>query len=329
MLRYELGETDVGDIRFGISPLTELGLSLRAVRDPSAYPLQLPWLVRTERARAGLDTALLLTLVNDASWTPDFLNPRPASPLTRFAQEISTLRRMPTERFFGHLAHIHDRLPAPLRGEPADVQRRVVVELDRYWRGCIAPHWARMRTILEADIFYRGRQAAQYGLSAMLNGLSPRVSYTGHVVSVALHSAPDSTVDVAGHGMTLVPTMFTRRASAPIGADEPPMILYPARGQGAMWGGSDERGPDAAAALLGSTRARLLAALAEPASSTELGIRFSVSASAVNQHLRVLHAGGLVTAARYGRSMLYLRSELGAALLDGRHSLPGGGLHIN
>src|SRR6478752_1955616 len=35
MLRYVLNETDVAAVRFGISPLSELGLSLRAVRDPS------------------------------------------------------------------------------------------------------------------------------------------------------------------------------------------------------------------------------------------------------------------------------------------------------
>ena len=43
-----------------------------------------------------------------------------------------------------------------------------------------------------------------------------------------------------------------------------------------------------------------------------------MTTSAANQHLRVLRAGGLVTATRYGRSVLYLRSELGDALLGVR-----------
>ena len=43
-----------------------------------------------------------------------------------------------------------------------------------------------------------------------------------------------------------------------------------------------------------------------------------VTASAVNQHLRVLRDAGLLVSTRYGRSVLYLRSELGSALLEAR-----------
>ena len=57
MLRYLLTEDDVGSVRFGISPLCELGLSLRAIREPARFPLQLGWLRRTEEARAHLDMA--------------------------------------------------------------------------------------------------------------------------------------------------------------------------------------------------------------------------------------------------------------------------------
>jgi DNA-binding transcriptional ArsR family regulator len=94
------------------------------------------------------------------------------------------------------------------------------------------------------------------------------------------------------------------------------MILYPARGQGALWEAERVANPAAVAAVLGETRASLLAALGEPASSTELGVRFGVTASAVNQHLRVLRDAGLLVSTRYGRNVLYLRSELGSALLE-------------
>lgn len=315
MLRYELADTDLGDIRFGISPLTELGLSLRALKEPSAYPLQLPWLRRTEAARATLDLPLLMSLVNDRLWTPDFLNPRPASPLTRIEQELAALRSMPSARFWHYIEAVHERMPRPLLGEASEVQARITEELERYWHACIGPHWARMRTILEADIAYRGRQVAQSGLSAMLNGLSPRITFEDSSLNLRLQCEHDASITVGGLGVTLVPTMFTRRVSAPILGDEPPLVLYPARGQGAMWERVDERAPGAVAALLGETRTRLLLAVGEPASSTELGMRFGVTTSAVNQHLRALAAGGLVTATRNGRSTLYVRSELGTQLI--------------
>lgn len=319
MLRYVLSEGDLGGVRFGISPLCELGLSLRALREPAFFPLQLPWLRRTEQARAHLDHDVLMALIDDRLWTPDFLNPRPLSPLTRLSDELEALRRMPSERFVQQVTNVHlGEMPAVLDGPPRVAIKRVVNALEGLWEACFAPYWGRMRTILEADIVHRGRQIAQSGLSVMMNDLAPTADFDGQVLSVRLRDPNDRTVHIGGVGLTLVPTMFTRRASAPIEPDEPPTLFYPARGQGAMWWEAEKvQNPAALAAIVGETRARLLIALCEPASSTELGVRFGVSTSAVNQHLRVLRDAGLLTATRYGHSMLYLRSELGSALLAG------------
>ncbi|MBW9215440.1 helix-turn-helix domain-containing protein [Mumia sp. zg.B53] len=103
----------------------------------------------------------------------------------------------------------------------------------------------------------------------------------------------------------------------PIGEDEPPMILYGARGSGALWQVEPRRSPAVLGDLLGATRAGLLAALEVPASSTELARRLGVTTPAVNQHLRAMRDAGLLTSARHGRSVLYLRSELGDALVAG------------
>ncbi|AMB59595.1 ArsR/SmtB family transcription factor [Microterricola viridarii] len=317
MLRYQLTETDLGNVRFALSPLCELGLSLRALRDPARYPLQLPWLRHTEQARTGIDNEMLMALVDDRLWTPDFLNPRPLSPLTRLDDELDVLRRMPSRRFTEQLMMVHQgRMPAALDGPPRAAIARMVSALEQLWAAGFVDYWPRMRTILEADIVYRGRQLVQSGLSAMLNGLAPTASWDGRVLTVRLRAPLDRDV-AGGSGLTLVPTMFTNRASAPIAPDEPPTMFYPARGQGAMWEAERVQNPAALAGIVGEVRAKLLIALGEPSSSTELGIRFGVSTSAVNQHLRVLREAGLLTSTRYGHSMLYLRSELGSALLAG------------
>ena len=60
---------------------------------------------------------------------------------------------------------------------------------------------------------------------------------------------------------------------------------------------------------------RLLVLLEAPASSTELAVRLGVTPAAVNQHLRALRAAGLLTSARHGRSVLYLRSEIADQLV--------------
>lgn len=316
MLRYLLTEDDVGAIRFGISPLCELGLSLRAIAMPARFPLQLGWLRRTEAARAGLDLDALLALVDDRGWTPDFLNPRPASPLTRIEHEFDVLAAMAPEAARADLIAAFGRVPEVFAGPPERALARIVAALRELWRTCVEPYWPRMRAVLEADIVHRGRLIAQSGVAAMLNSLSPRVGYDRGSLDIALADPTPRTRRVGGEGLTLVPTMFTRRGSAPVG-DGPPMILYPARGQGALWEAEPVANPAAVAAVLGETRTALVAALAEPASSTELAVRFGVTTSAVNQHLRALRAAGLLTSTRYGRSVLYLRSELGAALLAG------------
>lgn len=316
MLRYVLEEQDVAAVRFGISPLCELGLSLRAIREPALFPLQLPWVRRTEDARAGLDHDALAALIDERMWTPDFLNPRPHSPLTRLDDELAELRELPADVFHRDLVAVHGRVPDVLAGPPRAAVRRVVAALEELWQACVEPYWPRMRAVLEADVVHRGRQIAQGGLGAMLNGLSATIAYDGDILSVRLRDPADRTQRIDGTGLTLVPTMFTRRASAPVG-DGPPMVMYPARGQGALWEAERVANPAAVAGILGDTRASLLAALGDPASSTELGVRFGVTPSAVNQHLRALRDAGLLVSTRYGRSVLYLRSELGSALLAG------------
>jgi DNA-binding transcriptional ArsR family regulator len=313
MVRYELVGMDLADVRFAVSPLNEVVLSLRAWRDPGRYPLHLRWLRALAEARGDLDEAVLLALTNDRLWIPDFLNPRPFSPLTRIDDELARVAGTDPATVRRGLREVHPtgRLPAPLRGP--GVLARVVAALTGYWRRCFEPHWPRMRALLEGDVTYRGRQIAQGGMAAMFAGLSPTVRLIDNVVDVRLRSKLDYRRPTTG-GLTLVPTMWTGNASTPISADEPPMILYPARGVATLWEAEALPAPDALAGLLGATRAGLLVRLAAPASSTELAARLGVTTTAVNQHLRALHAGGLLVSARHGRSVLYRRSDLGDQL---------------
>ncbi|WP_431278648.1 DUF5937 family protein [Leifsonia poae] len=317
MLTYELDEEDIGAVRLALSPLCELGLSLRALQRPELYPLQLPWVRLTEDGRRNVDHDVLHSLVNDGLTTPDFLNPRPKTPLTRIDDELAALRRLDPDRFRQQLIEVHGEIPASFRGAPGRAINRMVDALADYWTLAFAPHWDRMRRILEADIVYRGREVARDGLAGMLNGISPNLHFENRVLSVTLHTRINRHELIGGQGLTLVPTMFARRVSAPISAGEAPMILYSARGQGVMWQKGDAIDDSALVALIGRTRATLLYALAEPASSTELAARFGVTTTAVNQHLRALQNARLLTSTRYGRSVLYFRSELGQALSAG------------
>ncbi|MFI5694060.1 DUF5937 family protein [Kribbella sp. NPDC051586] len=318
MIEYELVGNDLGEVRFAISPLNELVLSLRTLRDPGRFPLQLPWLRATEAARAGLNLDLLRALTNEALWTPDFLSPRPYTPLGRIEDELAALTGTPGPVVRADLAEVHPAaLPAVLRGRPDRILVRVLAALRDYWEVCFEPYWQRMRTVLEADVVYRGRVIAQSGLAVMFADVDPHVSLEQTVVYVRLRSGLSYRSSTAGRGLTLVPSLFCRRASAPISADRPPHIMYPARGLGTLWETEPDVHASALAGLIGRVRARLMNLLETPTSSTELAVRLKVTPTAVNQHLRALREAGLLTSARHGRSVLYRRSDLGDRLVRG------------
>ncbi|MFC7494462.1 MULTISPECIES: ArsR/SmtB family transcription factor [unclassified Nocardioides] len=317
-IEYELGGGDLGEVRFALSPMNEVALSLRTWREPGRYPLQLPWLQLTASARADLDGEMLLALTNERMWTPDFLTPRPWSPLTRFGDELAALAETPLDVVRDDIAEVHPdpaTRPAVLTGRRDRIRRRITNALAAYWTACFEPWWPRMRAVLEADIVFRGRTIAREGLAAMFADLSPRIRLIDDVVHVHMSSKVGFRRSTAGEGLTLAPSMFTINATAPISPDEPPLILYGARGGGTLWQSDRPTAPRALAGLVGDVRARLLALLDSPASSTELAIRLGVTTSAVNQHLRAMRDAGLLTSARHGRSVLYLRSGLGDELV--------------
>ncbi|WP_182524209.1 ArsR/SmtB family transcription factor [Nocardioides dongkuii] len=318
MIEYELEGLDLGAVRFAISPLNELGLGLRVFRDPGRYPQHLPWLRMTESARAGLDTEVLTALTNERLWTPDFLHPLPTSPLTRFDDELALVAALPGRVVRGKLLEVHDPLPPVLAGRSDRVLARVVRAVREFWETCFAPWWPRMRTVLEGDVAHRGRVIAQRGLAAMFDDLSVRVRLVGNVVQVSTTGRGGYRRTTTGAGLTLVPSIFSRGGSTPITAEQPPQVMYAARGVGTLWLPDDRvAGPQALVDVLGAARAQLLVVLESPASSTELGVRLGVTTSAVNQHLRALRAAGLLTSARHGRAVLYLRSDLGDRLVRG------------
>lgn len=104
--------------------------------------------------------------------------------------------------------------------------------------------------------------------------------------------------------------------------DDPPWqptLIYPARGSAALW---STRPPTTRALerLVGAARARLLALLDDPATTTQLVQVSGFSLGAVGDHLKVLRDAGLVARTRTGRSVLYRRTPIGDALVAGGDS---------
>ncbi|MFE9450853.1 metalloregulator ArsR/SmtB family transcription factor [Streptomyces sp. NPDC006739] len=324
MISFLLGVDDLADTRFAISPLSQLMGSLQALRAPGLHPLHRQWRSTVLGGTVAPDDLRLLSaLVGATLAMPDFLTPRPTAFAPTLDEELTAVRATPPEVVRRDLraAHAPRPLPDALRQAEAPGDEPVLDLLDgicsllrRYWEAALSPYWPRMRLVLEADITHRARQLATGGAHSLFSGLHPNLRWRDDGLLTVDRMIGRYEVEGAGRGLRLVPSLFAHKPAPPISAEEPPMLAYPGRGTATLWEPEPDPGASALAALLGAPRTAVLRLLAEPLPTVELARRLGVTPSAVSQHLRVLHATGLVTRARDGRRVLYRRSPLGDRL---------------
>ncbi|REK89393.1 ArsR family transcriptional regulator [Streptomyces inhibens] len=310
-------------MRFAVSPMWEVGTSFRLLHSGSAHPVHRPWAeqVRPRLAAAGLDRGWLAELIPPSGYVPDFLNPAPAGSAPTLAEELAWILAAPA----GQVRQDLDRLrheqgflgprSRTLYAEPQARLVRVTEEIESYWELALAPYWARIRAVLDADVFHRARQVAEHGTAHLFNDLHPSLSWDDNALRLTRRQQT-LTRKAAGAGLLLIPSAFTgpgllTRVTLP----EPPQLAYPARGVGSLWESRPITRTDAIAAVLGRSRTRLLTELETPASTTELAHRTGLSPAAVSQNLTALRNAGLVSAHRAGRSVLYARTSIAESVL--------------
>jgi len=315
MIEYELDAEDLADTRFAISPIQELVCALWALRDPGRYPLHRPWREAALSALDPDDLRLLLSLVGKDRGLPDFLTPRPATYAPSFPEQLSAVRGTPAHLVERDIVATH--APGPV---PAVLRTATLPELadllQRYWERAMAADWPRMRVVMEADTTYRARRLALGGARLLFADIHPNVSWADGVLRITKMIGRHR-VSAAGRGLLLLPSIFAYKAIPPMSPHEPPWLTYPARGLASLWSPASPPGPEVLSALLGPAKARLLGLLAEPRPTIDLAARLQVTPGAVSQHLKLLHAAGLLTRTRDGRHVLYHRSELGTRLVEG------------
>ena len=132
VLTYGLSSRDLEEVRFAVSPVAEMVLSLRALRDPGRFPLQLGWVRGVQPVVEQVDWSVLRWLVNDTMGSPDFLTPRPTSPLTQIQDELEIIGAVDRGTFERQLVAVNKEVPDELAG--ADGPARVVDALRAYWQ---------------------------------------------------------------------------------------------------------------------------------------------------------------------------------------------------
>ncbi|WP_329192285.1 MULTISPECIES: ArsR/SmtB family transcription factor [unclassified Streptomyces] len=320
MLELRFTARDLARTRFALSPLWEVVASVRILRDPGRHAVFRPWSEPTGRRLAAerLDWSLLADLVPDPPrGIPLFVAPPPTTPLADLGTELAVLRATPAEQvragLDGRLAPRSARLDA-LREDPERGLGRLAELIGAYWEIALAPYWPRMRSLLEGDVLRRARLLAEGGADRLLGDLDPAVGWDEDTLRVGHHYAR-GTRRLHGRGLLLVPSVFAWPHVFTITTPGwQPTLRYPPLGVATLW----ERRTtvtEPLAAVIGRTRARLLAELDTPASTIELARRTAMTPGGVSQHLTALRSAGLVDGHRAGRYVLYTRTGAAEALL--------------
>jgi DNA-binding transcriptional ArsR family regulator len=328
VIELRLTAAALGTTRFGVCPLGEMAHSLQVLSGRRGT--NLAWR-RWARSRTdGVDLDLLELLMPVGRWVPDMLFPLTDGPDTDVRDQLDALARVPARDARDQLERVWEGHPLPDRLgvllDDGTLCRVVAAELDRYWQQVMAPHWPRLRGALERDVTERVAVALARGLSALFEDLHPEVSFDDGVLRVdkPLHETVTAGVD----RLRLVPSAFVAPSLGLMFVEPRTFeITYPARHLEAIWEHVDPRPLRYdVSPLLGRTRAGLLAALTVPMSTTHLAAELGQSPATVSGHLAVLRDCGMVRSWRSGRSVLYLRTALGADVVtgDGARALPAG-----
>jgi DNA-binding transcriptional ArsR family regulator len=321
MIEIVLEHSDLARVRFAHSPVEELVASLRVLQDPDRQPMYGRWLSAVRPRLGGLRLELLTALAPTGRYLPDFLLPSPTQPWGVLAEELERVAASPSALVRADLDKVRDGQPLPavlrpLYDDPAAHLPTVVGELRRYWQAALEPVWPRVRALCMADLAYRMERFADGGLARVLAQLHPSVAFAGELLQIDKPHHCSHRFDLAGTGIVLVPCAFTwPTLSVDCDGVDQPVLIYPPRGLAQLWEDTPAEQPDPLGALIGRTRATLLATLDLPRTTTQLAVQLGLSPAAVSQHLKVLRDAALVTARRRGRMVLYQRTPAATALL--------------
>lgn len=329
---HRLTVDDLAQVRFAPSPMWEVVTSFRVLRDPAAHPVHGPWFdqVRPRLAAAGLLTGRFAALMRSGGYIPDFLNPPPADATPTLEGELAAIAATPEDQITEDLDVLDRTLrdegsPKPddravaytakFRAAPDYAKTELATEITHYWEIALAPYWSRIKTLLDADVFHRARQMAEHGAVRLFDDLHPDLSWNSGTLQM-LHRQRILCRDDNAPGLVLVPSAFAwNRVLTRAWPGDVPQLCYGARGVGTLFTRKHAQPSDAVAAVVGKSRALLLAELAAPASTTELAERTGMSAGGVSEHLTALRGAGMVSAHRAGRSVLYARTAVADSLL--------------
>jgi DNA-binding transcriptional ArsR family regulator len=325
VITVRLSPEDLSRVRFAFSPLFETVMSFRVLLDPGRHALHLPWVEQTKGKLEVLDLAPLYALVRPDGYIPDFLVPPPTTPLPSFEDEMARLSETPAATVVREVGYLktsgdavgadREHLLASYLADPMASLEHLAESLLRYHELAVAPHWPRLRVLLEGDVLKRAQALAFEGPEALFDNLHPTVRYHDGLLKVEKPFQIEGVVP-GGRGLLLVPSAFAwPRLYAIIEEPWQPSLIYTPRGAAKLWVSSRSDVEGALVEALGFGRASVLKGLTIRRTTTELARQLGLSPGTTSEHLLRLRKARLAEAHRSGRSVFYRLSREGEQLL--------------
>jgi DNA-binding transcriptional ArsR family regulator len=311
--------------RFVLSPMAETVAALTVLEAPKGpwqqvfhaanrdafdqmlarHPVRRDLVRRAWRPRRG----------DQPGWMADFIGTVPARPGMSFAEELAQLAdewddaRIRSELYTVRPGRLAATLLRPgLRAGLLGLLRWV-------WTVTVAADWPRRQRVLQADIVSRTTMLAAHGWSGVIPTLGAKRQWLGDGrLQINRYDLPERDLSAA-ETLLFIPVHGN---GSWVAWHEPIRyaIVYPVTGALAPTTAANAHG---LARLIGANRARLLHALDDPRSTTQLAAISGLPIGAVGNHLNVLLGAGVVLRRRAGREVLYWRTALGDSLIATTH----------
>ncbi len=304
-------------------PLWESMLSLHRLRARDGTVVFGPWRTQVRANLAAADALpnlrMLLPLVPQTGYFPDFLTPADAR--AGWQAGIDALLHTPTTRLRAELELLAGRQDLPTwaadlaNGDQA-LLHRLATALTTYYDLAIAPFTAALQAQLDSDRALRARSVLDGGSEGLLASLRPLMRWQNPVLEVDYPTSQE--LHLEGRGLLLVPSFFCwQYPISLLDPTQPPVLVYPVEKDPSWFGRTPRTAAPAIAALLGGTRAAVLAAVGAGCTTGELARRLCISPASASQHTTVLRNAGLITSRRNGPVVLHTLTPLGDRLLTG------------
>ncbi|WP_157878912.1 ArsR family transcriptional regulator [Streptomyces sp. CT34] len=295
------------------APLMELVLATAMLQREDIGPVFTRWRRRTLRTFPPAARPLL-ELVPATGRGPLFLDPlsrglgdgldqvrsSPAAFVRADLQRVCTASR-PQTSWTTHLAQ-----------QDHDAWQVLQVAVRAGYTGLLAPAWDRITAGFDAEQAWRGQILARHGIRAMVAGLSQGIRWRGVVLEI--DSPEDREIQLAGRGLTLLPSAFwTGRPLVGVYPHGPALLVYPAVTPLPLL--EEPSATDPVSTLLGCTRASILALLTRQRTTTDVARELGISKSSVSEHTKALRQARLVVSQREGQAVWHTCTPLGLSLI--------------